>query len=84
MGDVLKKLIVFCTKDGYDGEEKNIDEVLKEKMLSKFGKERLEQITGDDIEKDRKEKKILRYHDSAKKILEMYRRLKDTGYCSYF
>jgi hypothetical protein len=120
VGEVLKRLMVFCIAGDYDDEKvKKLEE--REKWWNKELKE-IAQIVlsqresfsgsgqqGEDTpntanteggphqsgsEKDANEsqtngsdggkKKNIKYEDSAKKVLEMYRRLKATGYCSYF
>lgn len=55
---------------------KNKEETHQEQTSTKEGEERKESKA--------QSGKLCRYEESAKKILEMYRRLKDTGYCSYF
>jgi len=89
--EVLKNLLAYCFSDDYaDSAQKlkesketwwreSLDEIisiLREKEKSKSDEAIPSEDTGNPKE--------FRFKESASKILEMYRRLKDTGYCSYF
>ena len=76
--EVLRNLLAYCYKDEY----KNIAEELKK--IENWWEKSLDEIK-DKIKEKKGDTEIeLRFKESAEKILEMYRRLKDTGYCSYF
>nr|BAL58223.1 hypothetical conserved protein [uncultured prokaryote] len=82
VGKVLEGLLAFCATEieeakktfeveGWHRKVEIIKEDDKEKLIIKDEKGETKEIH-------------LRFPKSAQKILEMYRRLKDTGYCSFF
>ena len=64
---------------------KKEEKISSENVPATASEEESQQISTENKESTEKKQTIsLRFPSSAKKILEMYRRLKDTGYCSYF
>ncbi|MEO0277409.1 MAG: hypothetical protein ABIL75_04340 [candidate division WOR-3 bacterium] len=69
VGKVLKKLMLYCEDPQKEAKDLNPDDLKdSEKWWEKY----------------EEKKEQLKFKDSAAKIREMYARLKDTGYCSYF
>jgi hypothetical protein len=89
--EVLRNLLAYCFSDNYANGAQKLKES-KKTWWRKSLNEIISILT--EKEKDKSDEAIpsedtgnpkeFRFKESASKILEMYRRLKDTGYCSYF
>ena len=93
--EVLRKLLAYCYSEQYEKGANNLANSKEnwwreslEKILTIIDKEDSKNVEEEKTEttpkENEKQKSSFRFPQSAQKILEMYRRLKDTGYCSYF
>jgi len=98
--EVLRNLLAYCFSDNYaNGAQKlkesketwwrkSLNEIIS--ILTEKEKDKSDEAIPSEEEtlppspEDTGNPKEFRFKESASKILEMYRRLKDTGYCSYF
>lgn len=84
--EVLRNLLAYCFSDNYANGAQKLKES-KETWWRKSLNEIISILREETLPpspEDTGNPKEFRFKESASKILEMYRRLKDTGYCSYF